>query len=99
MKDNLEFKLKVLLMNRVWRGSGHHVNYATNLQMGILTKRLRIGCLYELSTGGGYNLLGNTHEFTVVFNLFRDNIRRADNEVLIWWKISVVEVNFVYSLI
>ena len=84
LKDNLEFNLKALLMDRVWIGVGHRINYATNAQLGILTKRLRIGYLYEFSTGGGYNLPGNTHEFTAVFNLFRDNTRRTDNEVLIW---------------
>lgn len=84
MKDNLEFNLKALLMDRVWVGMGHRVNYASNAQLGILTNRLRIGYLYEFSTGGGYNLPGNTHEFTAVFNLFRDNNRRSDNQVLIW---------------
>lgn len=84
MKDNLEFNLKALLMDRVWVGMGHRINYATNAQLGILTNRLRIGYLYEFSTGGGYNLPGNTHEFTAVFNLFRDNNRRSDNQVLIW---------------
>lgn len=84
MKDNLEFNLKALLMDRVWVGMGHRINYATNAQLGILTNRLRIGYLYEFSTGGGYNLPGNTHEFTAVFNLFRDNNRRSENQVLIW---------------
>ncbi len=83
-KDNLEFNLKALLMDRLWLGVGHRVNYATNAQLGILTKRVRIGYLYEFSTGGGYNLPGNTHEFTAAFNLFRDNTRRTANEVLIW---------------
>ncbi|MBN3518965.1 type IX secretion system membrane protein PorP/SprF [Algoriphagus lutimaris] len=84
IKDNLEFNLKALLMDRVWVGMGHRINYATNAQLGILTNRLRIGYLYEFSTGGAYNLPGNTHEFTAVFNLFRDNNRRSDNQVLIW---------------
>ncbi|WP_317194880.1 type IX secretion system membrane protein PorP/SprF [Algoriphagus pacificus] len=65
-------------------GAGNRINYATNAQLGVLTKRLRIGYLYEFSTGGGYNLPGNTHEFTAVFNLYRENARRSDNEVLIW---------------
>jgi hypothetical protein len=84
LNDNFEMNLKALLMDRLWLGVGHRVNSATNLQMGILTKRLRIGYLFEFSTGGGYNLPGNTHEFTAVFNLFRDNTRRSANEVLIW---------------
>lgn len=84
VSDNFEMNLKALLMDRLWVGVGTRVNNATNVQMGILTKRLRIGYLYEFPVGGGYNLPGNTHEFTAVFNLFRDNSRRSDDEVLIW---------------
>lgn len=82
--DNVEVNLKALLMDRVWLGIGHRVTSATNMQMGILTKRIRVGYLFEFSSGGGYNLPGNTHEFTAVFNLFRDNGRGSANEVLIW---------------
>lgn len=84
LNDNFEMNLKALLMDRLWLGVGHRVNSATNLQMGILTKRLRIGYLFEFPTGGGYNLPGNTHEFTAVFNLFSDQTRRSASEVLIW---------------
>ncbi len=84
VNDNFELNLKTLLMDRFWLGVGTRVNNATNLQMGILTKRLRIGYLFEFPVGGDYNLPGNTHEFTAVFNLFRDNTRRTENEVLIW---------------
>lgn len=82
--DNMEVNLKALLMDRLWLGVGHRINLATNFQLGVLTKRLRLGYLYEFPMGGGYNLPGNTHEFTAVFNLFRDNTRRTDQEVLIW---------------
>lgn len=84
VNDNFELNLKALLMDRFWLGAGHRVNSATNLQMGILTNRVRVGYLFEFPVGGGYSLPGNTHEFTAVFNLFRDNKRRTDNEVLIW---------------
>ena len=84
INDNVELNLKALLMDRVWVGMGTRINSATNVQMGILTKRIRVGYLFEFPVGGGYNLPGNTHEFTAVFNLFRDNKRRTDNEVLIW---------------
>jgi type IX secretion system PorP/SprF family membrane protein len=84
INDNFELNLKTLLMDRIWLGVGHRFNSATNFQTGILTKRLRVGYLFEFPMGGGYNLPGNTHEFTAVFNLFRDNTRRSDQEVLIW---------------
>lgn len=84
INDNFEMNLKALLMDRLWVGVGTRVNSATNLQMGILTKRIRVGYLFEFPVGGGYSLPGNTHEFTAVFNLFRDNKRRSENEVLIW---------------
>lgn len=84
INDNFELNLKTLLMDRFWVGMGHRVNSATNLQMGILTNRVRVGYLFEFPVGGGYSLPGNTHEFTAVFNLFRDNKRRSSDEVLIW---------------
>lgn len=99
LQDNIEMNLKALLMNRVWVGMGHRINSATNLQVGVLTERIRVGYLYEFPMGGGYSLPGNTHEFTAIFDLFqtyrrssnsrsynfRKNNRRGSNEeVLIW---------------
>jgi type IX secretion system PorP/SprF family membrane protein len=83
-KDNLEFNFKALLMDRLWLGLGHRIDYATNAQLGIVTNRLRIGYVYEFPNGGGYNLPGNTHEFTAVFSLFRNNLRTDSQEVLMW---------------
>ncbi|WP_339707443.1 type IX secretion system membrane protein PorP/SprF [Algoriphagus aquimarinus] len=82
--DNIEFNFKALLMDRIWLGIGHRIDYATNAQLGILTKRLRLGYVYEFPTGGRYNLPGNTHEFTAVFNLFRDNVRTDSQQVVMW---------------
>ncbi|MEB2779836.1 type IX secretion system membrane protein PorP/SprF [Algoriphagus sp. C2-6-M1] len=82
--DNIEFNFKVLMMDRIWLGLGHRIDYATNAQLGIVTNRLRIGYVYEFPTGGGYNLPGNTHEFTAVFNLFRDNVRTDAQQVVMW---------------
>ncbi|MEB2785089.1 PorP/SprF family type IX secretion system membrane protein [Algoriphagus persicinus] len=82
--DNIEFNFKVLMMDRIWLGLGHRVDNATNAQLGIVTNRLRIGYVYEFPTGGGYNLPGNTHEFTAVFNLFRDNVRTDAQQVVMW---------------
>lgn len=82
--DNIEFNFKALLMDRLWLGVGHRIDYATNAQLGILTKRLRIGYLYEFPNATSYNLPGNTHEFTAVFNIFRDNVRTDSQEVVMW---------------
>lgn len=82
--DNIEFNIKALLMDRIWLGIGHRIDYATNAQLGIVTNRLRIGYVYEFPNGGGYNLPGNTHEFTAVFNIFRDNVRTETQQVLMW---------------
>ncbi|MDN3204817.1 PorP/SprF family type IX secretion system membrane protein [Algoriphagus sediminis] len=84
LEDNFEMNLKALLMDRIWVGVGTRVNYATNLQLGVMTKRIRLGYVYEFPVAGSYLLPGNTHEFTAIFSLFRDNVRRTDNEVLIW---------------
>lgn len=82
--DNIEFNFKALMMDRFWLGLGHRIDYATNAQMGVLTKRLRIGYVYEFPNAKSYNLPGNTHEFTAVFNLFRDNERSNPQEVVMW---------------
>ena len=82
--DNIEFNIKALLMDRLWMGIGHRVDYATNAQLGIVTNRLRIGYLYEFPNATSYNLPGNTHEFTAVFNIFRDNVRTDSQQVVMW---------------
>lgn len=82
----LELNIKALLMDKVWIGVGHRVDYANNLQFGFLTKRLKLGYLYEFSMGKSYLLPGSTHEFTVILNLFKDNVKNkfVRDEVLIW---------------
>ncbi|WP_425638156.1 PorP/SprF family type IX secretion system membrane protein [Algoriphagus yeomjeoni] len=82
--DNIELNIKALMMDRIWLGIGHRIDYATNAQFGVVTNRLRVGYVYEFPTGGGYNLPGNTHEFTAIFNLFRDNVRTDSQQVLMW---------------
>jgi type IX secretion system PorP/SprF family membrane protein len=82
----LEMNFKALLMDRVWVGGGHRFDYASNLQAGLLTPKMRIGYLYEFPMGGSYLLPGNTHEFTVTLNLFKSNVKSKfeKDEVLIW---------------
>lgn len=82
----VELNIKALLMDKVWVGAGHRIDYASNLQAGFLTKRMRVGYLYEFPMGRSYLLPGSTHEFTVALNLFKDNIKSkfAKDEVLIW---------------
>ncbi|UZD24134.1 type IX secretion system membrane protein PorP/SprF [Algoriphagus halophytocola] len=82
--ENFEFNFKTVLMDRLWLGLGHRIDYATNAQLGVITKRFRIGYLYEFPNGSSYNLPGNTHEFTAVFNLFRDNVRTDTQQVVMW---------------
>ena len=82
--DNIELNIKALMKDRVWLGIGHRIDYATNAQLGVVTNRLRIGYVYEFPTGGGFRLPGNTHEFTAVFNIFRDNVRTDSQQVVMW---------------
>ncbi|QDH80467.1 type IX secretion system membrane protein PorP/SprF [Echinicola soli] len=82
--NNVEFNVKALLMDKFWIGGGHRVDYANNLQVGLLTNRFRFGYVYEFPTNGSYHFPGSTQEFMLVFNLFRKNERRYADEVLIW---------------
>ncbi|OOG76132.1 type IX secretion system membrane protein PorP/SprF [Algoriphagus sp. A40] len=82
----VELNIKALLMDKVWIGAGHRFDYATNLQFGFLTKRMKLGYIYEFPMGKSYLLPGSTHEFMVVVNLFKDNEKNkfVPDEVLIW---------------
>jgi type IX secretion system PorP/SprF family membrane protein len=85
LPDLTEFNLKVLLMNKIWVGGGHRLDFATNMQLGVVTKRMRIGYVYEFPMGGySYNLPGQIHEFTAVFSLFRDNEPDDSRPVIMW---------------
>lgn len=84
LPDNVEFNVKALLMDRLWLGAGHRVDYANSLQLGFLLRKLKVGYVYEFPTNRSYLLPGNTHEFMAVFSLFRTNERRQPKEVLIW---------------
>jgi type IX secretion system PorP/SprF family membrane protein len=82
----MELNIKALLLDRVWIGAGHRIDYASNLQFGILAKRLKMGYVYEFPMGRSYLLPGSTHEFTAILNLFGNNEKSKSNreEVLIW---------------
>ena len=84
LPNNIELNLKTLLMDKVWIGAGHRFNYAYNLQFGVLLPKVRIGYIYELPMNKSFNLPGQTHEFTAVFNLYRTNEKKYDREILIW---------------
>jgi type IX secretion system PorP/SprF family membrane protein len=79
-----ELNLKALLMDKVWIGAGHRFEYANNIQFGLLTKRLRIGYVYEFPLSGTYLMRNSTHEFTAILSLFRDNQKSHSREVLMW---------------
>lgn len=82
----LEMNIKALLMDKVWIGAGHRIDFASNLNVGFLTPKMRIGYLYEFPMGKRYLLPGSTHEFTVTLNLFKSNVRSKfeKDQVLIW---------------
>lgn len=84
LPDVLELNLKVLMMDRLWLGVGHRLDYATNAQVGFLVGKLRLGYVYEFPMADSYLLPGGIHEFSLALNLFRSNERRTKDEVLIW---------------
>ncbi|MBS4040891.1 MAG: type IX secretion system membrane protein PorP/SprF [Flavobacteriales bacterium] len=84
LPDIMEFNLKLLMMDRFWLGMGHRVDYATNVQLGFITGKLRLGYVYEFPMAESYLLPGGIHEFTLALNLFRPNERRTRDEMIIW---------------
>jgi type IX secretion system PorP/SprF family membrane protein len=82
----LEMNIKALLMDKLWIGAGHRLDYASNLQFGFLANRMRMGYVYEFPMGKRYLLPGSTHEFTLVLNLFGEKTSNKSSKdgVLIW---------------
>jgi len=86
LPNMMELSIKTLLMDKIWVGGGHRFDYANNLQFGFLTKRMRVGYVYEFPIAKSYLLPGNTHEFSAILNLFKNNEKNrfVRDEVLIW---------------
>ncbi|MBD3627772.1 type IX secretion system membrane protein PorP/SprF [Cyclobacterium sp.] len=84
LPDNLEFNVKTLLMDKIWIGGGHRFDYASNLQFGVLFDRIRLGYIFEFPANRSYLLPGQTHEFALVYHLFRKNEKGPDDKVNIW---------------
>ncbi|MBW3469746.1 PorP/SprF family type IX secretion system membrane protein [Arthrospiribacter ruber] len=84
LPDNIEFNLKAILMDKIWLGAGHRVDYANNFQFGVIFPAVRIGYVYEMPSNRAFLLPNTTHEFLAVFPIFRKNIRESKDEVLIW---------------
>ena len=84
LPDNIELNFKVLMMDKIWLGAGHRIDYANNFQLGILLPMMRIGYVYELPMNKSYLLPNTTHEFLAVIPLFKKNVREDKKEVLIW---------------
>jgi len=72
LPDNLELNIKVVLMDKIWLGGGHRIDYANNFQLGILFDRIRIGYIYEMPMVRSYLIQHVTHEFMLSYALFGD---------------------------
>ncbi|WP_044202784.1 PorP/SprF family type IX secretion system membrane protein [Echinicola pacifica] len=84
LPDNIEFNLKALLMDKLWLGLGHRIDYANNVQMGIVLPKMKFGYVYEFPTIKSYLLPSSTHEFMLTYSLFDSYVRKNSHEVIIW---------------
>jgi type IX secretion system PorP/SprF family membrane protein len=73
LPDNIEFNFKVVMMEKIWLGAGHRVDYANNFQLGLLWEKVRIGYVYEMPMVKSYLLSNVTHEFLLSYSLFGNN--------------------------
>lgn len=71
LPDNLEFNLKLLLLDKFWVGGGHRVNYANSAQLGVLIGKKRLGYVYEWPIPKSYLIPNPTHEFMLSIPLFK----------------------------
>jgi len=67
---NLEFNLKLLYKDKLWVGGGHRVDYANNVQLGLMMGKLRFGYVYERPMLKSYLLPNDTHELLISMRLF-----------------------------
>jgi type IX secretion system PorP/SprF family membrane protein len=71
LPDNLEFNIKLLLLDKLWVGGGHRVNYANSAQLGLLIGKKRLGYVYEWPISKSYLVPNSTHEFMLSLPLFK----------------------------
>ncbi|WP_304516825.1 PorP/SprF family type IX secretion system membrane protein [Cecembia rubra] len=84
LPNHLELNVKMLFSETFWFGAGHRVTYANNFQLGFVLPQFRIGYIYELPMNRSYLLPNVTHEFTLIFSLFKPGRLRGDERVMIW---------------
>lgn len=81
LPDNIELNMKFLFYDRFWLGAGHRVNYANNLQFGLVLDKFRLGYGYEIPILNSYLLPNATHELMLTFSVFGT---REGDRALIW---------------
>lgn len=84
LPSTMEFNIKALLMEKVWVGVGHRIDYAFNMQLGYAMPKFKFGYAYEMPVSGSYLIPNPTHEFMLSYYLFRksDSMRKVGD--LIW---------------
>lgn len=83
LPDNVEFNVKLLLMDKLWIGGGHRLNYANSYQLGVLFEGFRLGYVYEAPMVKSYLLPNATHELMLVYHLF-GSPEKKENGLSIW---------------
>jgi type IX secretion system PorP/SprF family membrane protein len=70
LPDNIELNFKVILLEKLWLGGGHRIDYANNFQIGFLFDKVRVGYIYEMPMVRSYLLPNTTHEFMMTYSIF-----------------------------
>jgi len=63
---------------------GHRFDYASNLQFGVSFDKIRLGYIYEFPSTRSYLLPGQTHEFVLVYHLFKKDSNPSENDLNMW---------------
>jgi uncharacterized membrane protein YpjA len=84
LPSTMEFNIKALLMEKVWVGVGHRIDYAFNMQLGYVLPKFKFGYAYEMPVSGSFLIPNPTHEFMLSYYIFRksDSMRKTGD--LIW---------------
>ncbi|SNS17924.1 type IX secretion system membrane protein, PorP/SprF family [Belliella buryatensis] len=84
LPNHFEANVKAILLDRIWVGAGHRVNYANNFTFGFVHQQIKFGYTHELPSQKGYLLPYATHEFIVTFAFWRKFGKSNENSLVIW---------------
>ena len=84
IKDTVEGQLKAVYQNMFWVGAGYRHDLAYSVQAGVRLSQLRVGYVYETTTGEASYMQQPTNEIMLTYNLIPVKYPKYGKKVTIW---------------